>query len=183
MIRVDGYAIDVAVRLESSGECEVTSWPVEVGANMTDHVRRKPAMVTLEGLVSDTPIGEMIAERATTTRPTSEAHERLQAILDAREPVTIVTERRTYTSMLLQKLTEPEDAGTGDGLSFTASFVEIILATNNRAFVRVEPPRGKKKNTRGNKPTTPVTNEKPVLRSSAKKLFNFAAGDENRVGL
>ena len=183
MVLIDGYAIDAVVRLEPSLDVEVTSWPVEVGANMTDHARLKPRTLVLEGVVSDTPIGDMVALRTSTSKPSSEAHDKLEAIARAREPVTITTERRTYTGMLLTRLSEPEAADTGDALVFSATFTELVLATNNRTFVRVEPPRGKKKAKRGNKPTTAVKNEKPVLRSAAKKIFNFAAGDENRVGL
>lgn len=182
-VLIDGYPIDVAVRLEPTLDVEVTSWPVEVGANITDHARVKPRMLMLEGVVSDTPIGDIVASRSTTTKPSSEAHDRLHAIALAREPVTVTTERRSYPNMLLTKISEPEAADTGDALVFSVTFTELVLATNNRAFVRVEPPRGKKKKDRGNKPTTPVKTEPPVLRSSAKKLFNFAAGDENRVGL
>ena len=181
-VLIDGYAIDAVVRLEPSLDVEVTAWPVEVGANTTDHARLKPRTLVLEGVVSDTPIGDMVALRTSTSKPSSEAHDRLEAIARAREPVTITTERRTYTSMLLTKLSEPEAADTGDALIFSATFTELILATNNRTFVRVEPPRGKKKAKRGNKPTT-TAKDKPVLRSAAKKIFNFAAGDENRVGL
>lgn len=183
-VLIDGYPIDVAVRLEPSLDVEVTSWPVEAGANVTDHARVKPGMLVLEGIVSDTPIGDAIlAARNTTTSPSSEAHDRLRAIALAREPVTVTTERRSYPNMLLTKISEPEDATTGEALVFSATFTELVLATNNRAFVRVEPPRGKKKKDRGNKPTTPVKNAPAVEFTAAKKLYNFAVGDENRVGL
>jgi hypothetical protein len=162
---INGYEIDVAVREDHSFESEVTEHPVEVGADVTDHVRARPITVTLEGIVSDTPIGDMAQRRQEFTLvdgeafaiPSEEALAFLLAIRDAREPVPIQTSLRSYESMMLQSLQIPRSADNGEALRFTATFVQVILVTNQRSVVRVSVPRAANKVNRGNKASAEVT--------------------------
>jgi hypothetical protein len=151
MITIDGYIIDVAVREDHSFDNEVTEHPVEVGSDIVDHVRAKPIMLTLEGIVSDTPIGGVADLRSETTLPSREAFERLLAIRNARLPVTISTSLRVYTDMVLEALSTPREAKTGDALVFTARFRQVRIIENVRSTVVVEA-RNKGKVNRGNKP-------------------------------
>src|SRR5690606_1988974 len=102
-------------------------------------------VVTLEGIVSDTPIGTLAALRGEDVRPSDDAFARLLAIRDAREPVTIETSLRVFENMVLQSLSVPRSAQTGDALRFRATFQQIQLVTNERTMIEVAVPRGAKK--------------------------------------
>lgn len=179
-VSIDGYVIDLALREDHSQEAEVTEHAVETGSAVADHVRVKNATLTLDCLVSDTPIGDIANLRSATTLPSQECLDRLEAVFKAREPITVVTSIRTYPLMLMESFRIPRDKDTGDALGFTCAFRQLRLVTNNRVTVRVVDNRGKKKVNKGNKPAKPVTNEPPDTRSFAAKLFDRASGDRFR---
>lgn len=152
MILIDGFEIDAALSEEHTFDSEVTEHPVEKGADISDHVRARPIEVTIDGVVSDTPIGSLAQRR--TGVPSSDAFARLMQIRDAREPITIQTSLKTFENMILQSLSAPRDSSTGDAFRFRASFIQVQLVTNERTTVVVAQPRGAKKVNLGNRPTT-----------------------------
>lgn len=158
---INGYELDVAVSEEHSFESDVTQHPVEDGADVTDHIRERPIAVRLEGIVSDTPLGDLARRRGTDALPSDDAFARLLAIRGARRSVTIETALKTYTNMALQSLTVPRDARTGAALRFTALFCQLELVQNQRTAVRVAVPRGKAKVNRGNKASEPAPESAP----------------------
>lgn len=164
MLTIDGYEIDCEVSSEPSYESEVTSHPVEKGADTTDHVRLLPGRLVIEGIVSDSPVGpirdrrgDVDADGRFAFKPSDDAFAWLLDVRARRQPVTVVTGRRTYKNMILQTLTPHDDATTGRALNFTATFVEMQFVTNARTTVRVAQPRSAKKVVRGNKAAEPST--------------------------
>lgn len=160
-VEIDGYVVDVFVTEEHSHEAEVTQWPVEEGADITDHVRLLPDSVTLEGIVSDTPIGAVADQRGADVLPSEEAYTILLAIRENRKTVSVKTSLTTYHNMILKSLTEPRSATTGEALRFRATFVQITTVKNERTVVKVSLPRGNKKVNRGNKVAKPVDTPDP----------------------
>ncbi len=133
--------IDCLLSDEHVFESEVTDYPVESGADVTDNVRPKPIQITMECIVSNSPINsEVISSRSDVTKSADEAYAYLLAIRDAREPVTIRTSIKTYNSMVLQSLTIPKSGSVGDGLRFTCVWREVIIVSNTRS-TRVASPR------------------------------------------
>lgn len=159
MILIDGFAIDCAEREEHSFDSEITEHPVETGADVADHVRARPIVVTIEGIVSDTPIGEIVAQgfREEGEKPSDAAKAKLLQIRDDREPVPLETSLGGYTNMLLESVSFPRSASDGDSLRFRATFKQVVLVTNLRRTIRVRVPRSAGKVVVGNKATTPVT--------------------------
>lgn len=152
---IDGYEIDAFVREEEAIENEITEHQVERGADIADHVRARPGTITVEGVVSDTPLGDLAGRRASDVPPSVEALARLRAINRARQPVTIITTLDTYTDMVIESLMIPRDAKTGKALRFTARFKNVRVAEVDTA-ARVDIPRGKAKTNRGNKPSVAI---------------------------
>lgn len=179
-VYIDGYEIDAFVREEHSKENAVTDHEVERGADITDHVRSKHPTVTLESVVSDTPLGDLANRRAGDVPPSQEALARLEAIDEARQPVTVITTLRTYTDMILESLSIPKDAKTGKALRFTARFRRIRIAEVDTA-ARVDIPRGKAKSNRGNKPSVTIGDAQiegpPEKRKSLLKRAVNKAGE------
>lgn len=181
MITIGTYQIDAAIREEFSGTNEITSHPVPRGADITDHIRRKPSAVLIEGVVSDTPIGDIAALRSETTLPSAEALAYLKSVRDQRQVVTIVASRDVYLNMALESITVPTDATTGDALSFTARFIEIHIADVDRVFVEVPAdPRGKRKVNRGNKSTTTAPASAEPDRTVLQKMLKGVGFDTGR---
>lgn len=169
--KIDTIELDCTVSEAHNGEVEVTEHPVEEGANISDHARVKPPTLTLEGMVSNTPLnqgqhrrkvtskeGFVFETTATTDQITGQpgimesAFTKLQELREKAMPITVITRLKTYTNMVLTSLVVPRNASTGEALRFTATFRNVIIIKNRTttATVATEPrakpkvPKGKK---------------------------------------
>jgi hypothetical protein len=141
----------------------VTKYPVETGATITDHILNAPRQLTLECLVTNSPL------RARNKKPVDlgvnsddflktsgknpqaaakpannyaqQAFKALEAMHAARQPVTVVTRMKTYRNMAIDSLSIPRSAATGDALQFTLNLTEITQ-------VPVKPARGQAEKTK-----------------------------------
>ncbi len=156
---IDDYLIDCLLSDEHEYEAEVTEYPVESGATITDNIRPKPLTITMECLISNTPIGPLATirdplsnvagtfqlpsyhtgqdpnARETAQPPVSDAYNRMLEIRDKREPVTIRTSLGTFSNMAMKSLSIPRASGRGDDLQFTASFQQIKIVRRKRSVV------------------------------------------------
>lgn len=155
--QIDALVLDASISESHQAEVEVTEHPVESGAAIVDHARPKPDSVTIEGVVSNTPLDTTQTDDALT------AYAKLLALKDSPKLITIVTELRTYEDMLLTSLSVPRDTRTGDALRFTAVFKRVKLVKNKSTTVTVtKEPKGKKKASAGKQ-----TAEQQVLDAAA----------------
>lgn len=160
--------LDCTLSASHSYKVEATKHPVERGAKITDHLRPEPDVVTIDGLVSDTPVSRSQQTRAvqaaggtlqtTATQPAlfgvpgyaKEALAKLIAIKDGGILVTLATELRTYTDMAITSLEIPRDATVGESLRFTAVFEKIVIVESKVTQLRpATDPRANAKSRRG----------------------------------
>jgi hypothetical protein len=148
MITIDGYPLDLVVTEEHSLTSEITDHPVEKGSDISDNIRRKPRELTLtNAVVSDTPIGGIATdssrvalrqdENGQDVLPSSDAYQRLVAIWEAGNTVTVVTNLQKYDDMAIESITVPQDAKSAGGLIFTVHFKQVTIVKNNRVTVAV----------------------------------------------
>lgn len=127
---------EAAVRQTINSRVEVTDHPVEDGSTVTDHSRRLPVRLTLDIVVSDHPIVVLAAENAQpsvsggdpATRA-KDAFAKLEQIQVEGEILTIRTFLRDFDNMILEDMSAPRDASTGNVLSASLSLRELITAT------------------------------------------------------
>lgn len=169
--------VDVATAEDHSFDSEVTEYPVESGADVADHVRPRPQMVSIEGIVTNTPIGSQ-AQPTLDAQRSSEALAMLLAMRDAREPIRVETALKTYENMLLEALNVTENAETGDALRFRASFKQLQIVTNNRTTLRVKAASGSAKVNLGHKPSKAL--EINILGVKLKTRENLDYDDPKR---
>ena len=181
MILINGFLIDAAPVETHSLNSVTTEHPVEEGADVTDHIRISPDMLTIEGLVSNTPIGEVAVVRENESPfltevtggvvtadtplrgvPSDDAFAFLKAIRAKREPVEVITNIATYRNMVMIGLSVPQDST--DALRFRATFQEIQIVKTDRTAVPVEIPRAQKKSKRGKKSSEVVKESKLLER-------------------
>lgn len=189
VVLIDGFEIDAAVSEEHAFSAEVTAHPVEKGADVADHIRPQPIALSIEGVVSDTPIAALADRRGDRDSrgrfqflPSNEALAWLKAVRDRAEPIRIETSIGVYENMLLESLSIPQTAASGGAFRFRATFKQLRVVTNERAQVRVELPKAAKKENRGTKPSTPVAEAKQpekakARRSALKQILSGEAPD------
>jgi hypothetical protein len=152
-ITIDGYQIDASLTETHDREADVTSYPVEQGVDVADNVRALPIEIEIEGIVSDSPIGSVAQNRDPNSTPSKDALAKLDAIWEAREPITIATSLKRYANMVMTSLSIPRDKDSGRALKFKAHFKQVIIVTNQRGALRTSRPQGQPKQNLGPKPT------------------------------
>jgi hypothetical protein len=171
---VAALEFDAVISERHDGEVDVTEHPVEKGANITDHARPKPWVVTIEAIISNTPIDKeqntrIISSRGFTIETSAQqeypqgtvgyvetAFQKLISMRDACEFMTVVTELRTYRNMILTSLTVPRDNKTGDAIKFTVAFKEILTTEILTKQVKVAKSSQGKKQDLGKQATKPT---------------------------
>lgn len=185
MLWIDSWPYDLLVSGDITKTSEVTDYEVESGATVSDHIHRLPLTISTEGIVSDTPIGEIAQDPSRRVDdveaafngsdlqplPSAEAYERLDAIWREGRLVTIeiptasrggIPSRRTFKNMCLETLTEPLGKDADGGMKFSATWKQITFATNRKLTVRTAVPVGGGKNTK-TKPAPQALVDRSVL--------------------
>lgn len=149
LVRIAGYPMDLSISEGHTFPGEATKFPVEVGPDVSDHIRELPEEITLECLVSDIVPSQVASDPArgqTVTTPdgeiqfvlpSEEALAKLREIKALRKPVAIETSIGVFPSMAFVSLDVPRDKDKNNALFFTAKFQKFNQVTNNRTKVRV----------------------------------------------
>lgn len=136
---------------------EVTEHPVEAGAPIADHVKLNNGVITLEALITNTPVRipstqMQGATRASGTTSTAagdvttlrwsgpfdrvrECDALLDSLVAARVVVTLATSLRQIENLILTRYKVDRTTESGRALPATLEFKQIRLATTQRAEV------------------------------------------------
>lgn len=203
---IGSLELDAAISIQHRGDVEVTMHPVESGSDISDHARPRPELVTIEGLISNTPINSTQQTRAVsfvgdgfrvdfeTTAAAEQAfgvpgyaeegYAKLRDLKDKGELVTIVTPLRTYDNMLMTSLDIPQDAKTGDALHFTAEFQNVRIVENKVTSLKVaKDPRANKKAKIGKQAAQILKNDVNVVRKLAQPWTDNISRGLDRINI
>lgn len=139
--------IDVTISEDHTFDSEVTDYPVESGGTISDNIRPKPITISMEGLVTNTPLDPMRSNRgsdASASKYALFAMSFLLGIYERRDIVTVRTSIGTFKNMALTSLSFPRSKDTGDALKFNARFQQILVVTNARVRTATRNTGGKK---------------------------------------
>lgn len=124
---IAGYIPNVIIEERHDDFIAITEHPVEEGAAITDHAYKEPArllMRVLWGSGASSYIGLLFGQAFTTTQ---EAYNALLNLQQSRQPFDVVTGKRSYANMLLERLTVTTDIDTENILEVMASFQQVII--------------------------------------------------------
>lgn len=156
-VEIGAITLDASVSQSHEYVNEITSYPVEEGFDITDNVRQLPETLTIEGLVSNSPIPNIGSINTSVTQednsnrsivafqkfleymgfPTAlqPGQEQTTTSNDA-QLIDIVTKLKTYTNMILKRLTIPRTRTTGNDLFFTAEFQQVHKAISETILIQ-----------------------------------------------
>jgi hypothetical protein len=177
--------LDVITSLSEQLDSDVTQYPVERGAQPSDHIQPKAVQLSLDALVADYVIGG-------TSQP-GKARSAMQQLINCRDTGTLLAQtscKRTYSSLAMTSLKLEPKLGFAAGnprpsvitLRFTASLQQVrVVETRTVALVKKKTvTKGKKKDDEGNQPTTPTdSNETTYYKISHHglgSLFSLGGG-------
>ena len=189
---LSGILLDATISESHKYDSEITQNPIEDGSNVADHIQLKPVKLSLEGLITDTPLGLPIISNIQNIyssvgqlsgKKESRSIEAMNALIDLRNkkiPFTITTNLKRYENMVFTSLEFPLDADTGKALKVVAELEQIKIVQSK--FLDGVPsdelaPRVKSKKDFGQKITDPTKAGSKVdqeLNNNESFLFKIA---------
>jgi hypothetical protein len=163
-VTIASIELDASINEEHRTQVDSTDSPVEQGVDITDHLRKKPDQITIEGVVTDHPFGAQVPDdafltpNASVTTPDGTTYTqqqpssfwqlgRAQAAFDGLRLLagngtlfTVVTSLHVYDNMALTELKAHRNAQVGEALKFTAEFKEIQIVENATVTLAVAQP-------------------------------------------
>jgi len=120
-------AIELDASLDEThvAENEVTQFPVEVGADITDHVRRQPDRCTIRGLISNHPL---VPGLGVGGGRAAEGYQKLLAMVDEAQLISVVTTLRQYQDMVIESLEVPRDPQFSSSVQCSISLRQVLTA-------------------------------------------------------
>lgn len=169
--------LDATAREVHTVDVEVTQHPVEKGAAISDHKRRKPKTLQIEGIVTNTPIATPENLDPGADARADNAYRELIEAADSEELLTVVTGLETYENMAIVSLVMPRNASTGECLHFTAALQEIrIVESKTIELVETDTPAGQPMQHKG-KQATKQADAAVENKSLLKKGADTGIGD------
>lgn len=125
---------------------KVTAFPVERGADITDHISTLPVEVQLEGHITDTPVATILDPKiefgpmAGVSRSAA-AYDLLKTIFESRTLITVVSGLDVYEDMAFVSLAIPRSPSTGSALNFQASFRKVRIVDSETVLIPKAAPK------------------------------------------
>lgn len=127
-------AFKAEILLDESHEysAQITDYPVEDGATINDHAIKQPERVTMNFLVSDTPIiiggggGGAIASLLGVTE-SQKAYDYLKDLWKNGEIFTLICKYDVFLDMAIESMTPTRNSKTGQALNFAVTFKKFNL--------------------------------------------------------
>lgn len=142
--------IDTVITEGHNSEVVKTQYPVESGATLSDHVTVLPKRVTVGGLISDINSNEFMdfglvgQAKQMALEPntrSSAAWKQLEEVQLKREPITLVTNLKSYSDMIIVSLSTRQNKDTVNSVFFTADLEELqkFVVGTHEAIYEVKP--------------------------------------------
>lgn len=112
---IGGIFPQIVVEEQHDDTLEITDFPVESGASISDHAFKKPERVTITAATS------------ATNENIDALYQKLLKLQAKREPFEIVTGKRKYDNMLVESLSVPTDKTREYSLWFRATCKRIRI--------------------------------------------------------
>jgi len=127
---IAGYFFDAVLDVTHSQKTNITSHPVQTGANVTDHAFLEPARLTMTIKMSDTKVSTIPSQFAGIAYTKSVgAYRILEQLQQQRLSFQVHTRLKTYQNMMIESLDIQDSLETLYGLEVTIEMVEILVAS------------------------------------------------------
>lgn len=202
---------DVVTRETHSTTSTITSHAVERGANLTDFKRPGNRIISLECVVSNTPLNVpgfsgkndnssnvtmstqalpgVVGSKAVTKQFSREFNrvkdmfDELYSLTENAPILTVATDVMVYENVQMINVSAPRTADDGDSISFTVDMVQIRIA-ETRMIEQPTPtqPRGRRATNNGGQSTRVVDTDSTSTTNPEPVQFNAARSENSNFG-
>lgn len=166
---IGGFIADVTVEEDHVDELEITEFPVQQGANVTDHSYKRPAQVRILVGYSNSSIVSFGDPNYV-----QNVYAQFLALQASRQPFDIFTGKRFYSSMLIRRLHTKSDEKSENIAMLDVECRQIIVVSSQTVTV---PPASSMKSPQS---TAPVSN---TGQKSLASGTNFNSADALASGI
>ena len=126
------YSVDAVLSEEHVRESEVTNFPVEDGTNISDHIILQPEVLTMEGVISESPVQYLTNILDSSPEiDLADAWKEVESLWRSGAVLKITTGLQEYPEMVCTSLVVPRDGTTGQSIRIKATFQEWRVAETN----------------------------------------------------
>ncbi|HID4303638.1 TPA: phage baseplate protein [Klebsiella pneumoniae] len=126
-------------------QADVTSYPVENGADVSDHVQIRNNTFKLSGMITETPIRavrDLLYSAGVNGTRISQAITYLDQIFEARQPIILITEHKVYQNVILTGISY--DYKSEHAMQFDLEFEQVRLVSKAEVNVIATKTQGNK---------------------------------------
>jgi hypothetical protein len=134
---IGGISIDAFVEETHDESASVTSYPIEDGTSINDHVIQNPEKLTISGVISANTV--YLADILEYTPfHVVDVYWNLVEMKEEGLPITVVTGLRVYSDMVIESISIPRNSESGKSLYFSMSLVQVRIVTSQTVTINTE---------------------------------------------
>jgi hypothetical protein len=164
--------VDAMVQEDHQSAATLTDYPIENGVSISDHVVVKPDQLTLNCVVSNTPI--YIGPGLLATNRIMDAYILLWAIMSTKSAVNIVTGLRVYQNMVLEDLKVTRTKDNGQALEFIVQAKQARIVKTQTSTASAAPIAQKKVSMGGAVTLTDPKNITDYVNQVSSKTYSIS---------
>ncbi len=158
--RANAMTFDASIEENHQGDTVVTDHPVEGGADITDHIRRAPEMLTMSAAVTNTPVvfagvRSPVRRGGSATQRAEDAYEFIKRHKNQGTLMGISTTLRSYSNMVITSLAVTRNSTNSDSVFMDLVLREIVIAVTDQVTAPKAPspktPQRRRKTNKGKK--------------------------------
>ena len=131
---VGGIEFDLMPKESHGLDFDISEHPVDNGSSITDHIRMKPRECSVTGMFTCHPIKAYSKDKVTIDDGAEEMSENraltlykeLETLCKSMNKVRLVTDIKTYPTMLIKSLKTDRDRSSGESITFTMTLREYM---------------------------------------------------------
>lgn len=137
---IDGYFFDAVTKVTYTHDLEVTTHPVQTGAEITDHSYMQPKSLELIVCMSDVMVSRFGSQFSGSWSRSRAGWEILCKLQENRVPVSVLTRLGRYDNMIITSLSQTDNnSNDHTALHATVSLQEVLMAQISYAKVSSQP--------------------------------------------
>lgn len=127
---IGGIVADATIEETGIDELAITEHPVEQGAAITDHSYKRPARVIIRAGWTNSSLRAL-----GNPNYAQDSYNQLLSLQAAREPMTVLTGKRNYGSMLIERLSQTTDQASEYALMAVVECRQVVLVQTQTVTV------------------------------------------------